>query len=147
MWAEGYAKGELTAHVYPDTVEALDIWRSGGAAVHIYFSGSVQAQQLWFAHTPYGDLRSRLTYYFDTANAGPKEAVDSYRTIAAALSLPPHGILFASDSPTELDAARLAGWKTALVLRPEEPPRPAPAGRGHARRHPDLLSLAREQAP
>ncbi|MGG2464224.1 acireductone synthase [Streptomyces sp. RGM 3693] len=83
IWSEGYQRNELTGHVYPDTVEALDAWRERSTGIHIYSSGSVQAQQQWFRHSPYGDLRGRLTHYFDTSNAGPKTAAASYRTIAA----------------------------------------------------------------
>jgi enolase-phosphatase E1 len=141
VWAEGYARGELAGHVYPDSVAALDLWRERGAAVHVYSSGSVRAQQLWFGHTAFGDLRGRLTHYFDTVNAGPKKAAASYRTIAAALAVDPAGILFASDVAAELDAAAEAGWRTVLVARAEDGTR-APAGGRHPVA-PDLVSVAR----
>ncbi|MGW3647941.1 acireductone synthase [Streptomyces sp. NPDC000878] len=144
IWSEGYARGELTGHVYPDTVEALALWQDRGVRVHIYSSGSVLAQRLWFQHTRYGDLRGRLTQYFDTVSAGPKTAAGSYRTIAALLRLPPDDVLFASDTVAELDAARSAGWRTALVRRPREPSGTVAArdeGHGHPV-HPDLVSVA-----
>ncbi|WP_075739067.1 acireductone synthase [Streptomyces acidiscabies] len=149
IWAEGYARGELTGHVYPDTIEALDLWEERGVRVHIYSSGSVLAQRLWFKHTRYGDLCGRLTHYFDTVSAGSKTEADSYRNIASFLRLPPDSILFASDTVAELDAARLAGWCTALVRRSQEPSGPV-AAQGDGRRHPvhpDLVSIAqgREQ--
>ncbi|MFJ9635703.1 acireductone synthase [Streptomyces sp. NPDC101178] len=140
IWAEGYARGELTGHVYSDTVDALDLWNGRGVPVHVYSSGSVLAQKQWFAHTPYGDLRGRLGHHFDTVNAGPKTAVKSYRTITEMLSVPATGILFASDSPAELEAAATAGWRTALVRRAGGT---APEAPGARRIHGDLLSVAR----
>ncbi|MFJ2813654.1 acireductone synthase [Streptomyces sp. NPDC091279] len=142
IWSEGYERKELRGHVYPDTVEALDIWRSRGTDIHIYSSGSVQAQQQWFQHSPYGDLRNRLARYFDTSNAGPKKSADAYRTIATALSLRPTDLLFASDTPAELDAASAAGWRTVLILRTAEGTPPTPTD-GHHPVSADLASVAR----
>ncbi|MFF2807991.1 acireductone synthase [Streptomyces sp. NPDC058000] len=146
IWSEGYQRKELTGHVYPDTVEALDTWRERGTGIHIYSSGSVQAQQQWFRHSPYGDLRGRLTHYFDTSNAGPKTAAASYRTIAAALALPPSDLLFASDTPAELDAARAAGWRTGWIVRTTEKRHGAAPATDHPT-YPDLASVAHEEAP
>ncbi|MEV5881240.1 acireductone synthase [Streptomyces sp. NPDC052020] len=145
IWAEGYARGDLTGHVYPDTVTALAAWHRQRTPVHIYSSGSVQAQRLWFRHTPFGDLRDRLSGYFDTTTAGPKKDPASYRVITGALGVPAHGITFASDSVGELDAARAAGWRTVLVRRTAEEragvPGEDPAGHGHPVVR-DLLAVA-----
>jgi enolase-phosphatase E1 len=83
----------------------------------IYSSGSIPAQKLLFAHTIAGDLTPFLSAYFDTTS-GPKRSVDSYRTIATASGLSPGKMLFLSDIPEELDAAREAGLATGLVVRP-----------------------------
>jgi enolase-phosphatase E1 len=42
----------------------------------------------------------------------------------ADVNLPPGDILFVSDVAAELDAARAAGLRTALMLRPGNPPQP-----------------------
>ncbi|MEU2435533.1 acireductone synthase [Streptomyces rubradiris] len=147
IWAEGYARGDLTGHVYPDTVTALAAWRRRRTPVHIYSSGSVQAQRLWFRHSPFGDLRDQLSGYFDTTTAGPKKDPASYRAITAALGAPAHGITFASDSVEELDAARAAGWRTVLVRRATEEDSGAVGEDPAGHRHPvvrDLLAVAQE---
>lgn len=116
IWAEGYASGELDGHVYPDTPEAMRRWKAKGIDVHIYSSGSVEAQKLIFGHSVAGDLTPLLGRYFDTT-AGPKRSADSYRRIAAALGLPPQDVLFVSDVQAEIDAARAAGMAALLIDR------------------------------
>jgi enolase-phosphatase E1 len=121
IWDEGFTAGELTSHFFPDVVPALRRWAAEGRAVWVFSSGSVIAQQAWFAHSPEGDLRPLLAGYFDTENAGPKRDPHSYHRIAAAIQRPPLEIVFLSDVAAELDAARAAGWHTVGVRRPGEP--------------------------
>jgi len=121
IWQEGYADGTLRAQVYPDVAPALARWRVAGLSVNIFSSGSVLAQQLLFAHTEAGDLTPFINDYFDTT-VGKKDDVESYRRIAKTLNLPASEILFVSDVVVELAAAREAGMKTVLSLRPGNPP-------------------------
>ena len=46
----------------------------------------------------------------------------SYRRIAADFALPAEEVLFLSDVPAELDAAREAGMRTGLLERPGNAP-------------------------
>jgi enolase-phosphatase E1 len=122
IWAHGYHDGTLTAPLFPDVQPALTEWIRQGIAISIYSSGSIGAQKLFFSHTTQGDLTPLLTGYFDTTS-GHKQEVQSYRRIH--LSFPNAGggtPLFFSDVPAELDAAREAGWATALVIRPGNAP-------------------------
>jgi enolase-phosphatase E1 len=64
-----------------------------------------------------------IAMYFDTA-VGPKQASASYTRIAEAAGSDPAAILFVSDVVRELDAARTAGMRTRLALRPGNPPQP-----------------------
>jgi enolase-phosphatase E1 len=121
IWHEGYAAGTLRAQVYPDVAPALARWRLAGLNVSIFSSGSVLAQQLLFAHTEAGDLTQFINNYFDTTT-GKKGEVESYRKIAETLKLQPTEMLFISDVVDELAAARAAGMKTILSLRPGNPP-------------------------
>jgi enolase-phosphatase E1 len=116
IWAEGYADGTLKGHVYPDTPEALRRWHAAGIAAHIYSSGSIAAQKLLFRHSIEGDLTPLISGYFDTTS-GPKQEVDSYARIAAALALPQAAILFVSDVQREVEAARAAGMQALLIAR------------------------------
>jgi enolase-phosphatase E1 len=127
IWARGYRSGELTSEIFPDVGPALERWRAAGLRVAIYSSGSVLAQRLLFGHTPAGDLTPLFSGFFDTA-VGPKTSADSYRAIALALECAPARLLFVSDVVAELDAAHAAGCRTALAVRPGNPPQPpAPA--------------------
>ncbi|MEV0603323.1 acireductone synthase [Streptomyces sp. NPDC050315] len=120
IWAEGYADGTLTGHVYADVPEALERWAKAGIARYIYSSGARQAQRNWFAHTAHGDLTGLLDGYFDLDNAGGKRDPASYRALTRAIGVPPGSTLFLSDVPAELDAATAAGWQAVLVQRPED---------------------------
>jgi enolase-phosphatase E1 len=121
IWAEGFARGDLVAHFYPDVIPALRAWKAAGLALYVFSSGSVTAQHAWFGHSPEGDLRQLLSGYFDTANAGPKRAASSYWKITAAIAAAPGRTVFLSDVSAELDAARVAGWHTVGVRRTSEP--------------------------
>ena len=118
IWEAGYRGGKLRGEVYADVPHAFERWRSQGRSIAIFSSGSVLAQKLLFAHSTAGDLTRFIDAFFDTTT-GAKREPESYRRIAAALSLPPTEILFLSDVTAELDAARGAGMQTALSLRPE----------------------------
>jgi enolase-phosphatase E1 len=124
IWKGGFESGELVAELYPDAVEAMQRFRASGAQLAIYSSGSVAAQQLLLGHTAFGDLRPWIRAYYDTTT-GPKRDAASYAAIAADLRHNPHGIVFFSDHPAELDAARAAGMQTVQLARPSDNVRPA----------------------
>jgi enolase-phosphatase E1 len=117
IWERGYKDGTLKAPVFPDVPPSLRAWIKLGIPVSIYSSGSIAAQKLLFAYTDSGDLTSLFSHHFDTTS-GTKRDKESYRTIAATLGVETGRLLFFSDVPAELDAARDAGWKTVLVVRP-----------------------------
>lgn len=118
VWEHGYRNGELTGHVYADTAAAFRRWRESGAAIYIYSSGSVKAQQLLFAHSEAGDLTPLIAGYFDTT-VGHKQETGSYRAIAGRIGVPAEAILFLSDVTGELDAAAAAGMRTLQLARDE----------------------------
>jgi enolase-phosphatase E1 len=84
--------------------------------LYVFSSGSIAAQKLLFAHSVRGDLTPLFSGYFDT-NTGPKNDAASYAAIASHIGLAPHGVLFLSDTTTELDAARTAGMCTFWLNR------------------------------
>ena len=121
IWKDGYETGELKSQIFPDVAAALERWTNEGKQVSIFSSGSVLAQKLLFANTPDGDLTRFISHYFDT-NFGAKIESGSYQRIAEQLGLPPDEIQFVSDVIPELEAAAGAGMKTALAVRPGNPP-------------------------
>lgn len=116
VWAQGYAAGELIGHVYADTPVALRQWHDEGLQLYVYSSGSVEAQQLIFGHTEYGDLTPLFSGYYDTRIGAKREAA-TYRAILADIGLQGDEVLFLSDIGEELDAAREAGMATTQLLR------------------------------
>ncbi len=121
VWEHGYRAGDYKSHIYQDAIQNLTEWHAQKIDLYIFSSGSVQAQELFFRYSSYGDLRPLFSGYFDTTT-GPKDAFDSYRTIAANIGLPAHVLLFLSDTEAELDAAKEAGLNTAWVIRPQDSP-------------------------
>lgn len=116
IWAEGYADGTLTGHIYPDAADALRRWHQAGIRLCVYSSGSIAAQKLIFGHSVAGDLSPLFTGWFDTTS-GAKQDAASYTRIAAAIGQPTDAILFLSDSPLEIAAAESAGMRTQLINR------------------------------
>ncbi|MCX5598072.1 acireductone synthase [Streptomyces phaeochromogenes] len=121
IWSEGFARGDLVSHFYDDVVPVLRRWHGDGVRLHVYSSGSVAAQRAWFASSPDGDLLPLVSGLYDTENAGPKQEPDSYRRIAGSTGVEAGRLLFLSDRPGELDAARAAGWHAVGIRRPGEP--------------------------
>jgi enolase-phosphatase E1 len=120
IWETGYRNGDFHGHVYEDAVRKLREWHGWGLHLYVYSSGSVQAQQLLFAHTDYGDLTPLFSGYFDT-HIGHKRDVASYATIQRELGISPSEILFLSDIKEELDAARDVGMRTCWLVRDGQP--------------------------
>ncbi len=116
IWAEGYADGMLRGHVYPDAVAGLRQWHAAGLALYVFSSGSVAAQKLIFGHSVAGDLMPLFSGYFDTTT-GPKREVASYSRIADVIGMAAGKILFLSDTPQEIAAARGAGMQALLIDR------------------------------
>jgi enolase-phosphatase E1 len=121
IWSAGYAAGELSSHFFDDVVPQLRVWHGRGVHLAVFSAGSVASQVPWFRHAPAGDLTPLIDGYFDTVNAGPKREAASYDAIAAALGRAPGELLFLSDLPAELHAAREAGWQVVGVRRAGEP--------------------------
>lgn len=120
IWRDGYASGELKAHLFDDVLPAFERWRDAGIEIYIYSSGSVAAQRLLFSHTEHGDLTPMIAGYFDTIT-GPKKDPDSYSIIAESLRVAPEHIRFATDNLEEARAARDAGFDVVVMERPGNP--------------------------
>jgi len=116
IWREGYESGELKAHLYDDAVQAMKAYAATHQRIFIYSSGSVAAQKLYMAYSIAGDLSSMIEGYFDTTT-GPKGEAASYVTIARSMGLDPADIIFFSDAPAEVMAAKSAGLVPVCLNR------------------------------
>jgi enolase-phosphatase E1 len=116
IWEDGYREGAFTGHIYDDAVAALRRWHDAGIALYVFSSGSVAAQKLLFGHSNAGDLTPLFSGYFDTTT-GPKREAAAYTAIAGAIGVDPADILFLSDTPQEIAAARGAGMQALLIDR------------------------------
>jgi len=121
IWKNGFESGQMTAHLFEDVAPAIENWRANEIDVRIYSSGSIAAQKLFFGHSVAGDLLDHFSGHYDTTT-GPKRESESYTKIADDFSCDPDEILFISDVPAELGAAKSAGMQTALSVRPGNKP-------------------------
>ena len=112
IWRSGFESKELVSELFADVLPKLEEWISQGKELHIYSSGSIAAQKLFFGHTAQGNLLDRFQGHFDTTS-GLKQEVTSYQNIAREIGRAPQEILFVSDSLDEVDAAAQAGMATA----------------------------------
>lgn len=119
IWKEGFEHGAFTGHIYPDAYENLIKWHDAGISLYIYSSGSVQAQQLLFGYSDFGDLRYLFKDYFDTAVGGKKEAA-SYANILSKIGYAADEVMFLSDVVAELDAASANHIHTTLLNRNDD---------------------------
>ncbi|MEN3973565.1 acireductone synthase [Emcibacter sp. SYSU 3D8] len=117
VWKQGYEDGGSTGHLYPDVAPTLRRWKAQGLSLHVYSSGSVAAQKLLFGYSDAGDLTPLFSGWFDTRIGAKKDAA-SYARIAGAVDVSPQEMLFLSDNPEELAAARAAGLEVAGLERP-----------------------------
>lgn len=117
IWKDGYERGELKSHLYPEVAARLRAWHGAGLTLAVYSSGSEEAQRQFFGHSEAGDLRPLFSHYFDT-RIGQKKTIEPYLTIGQTMGLPPDRILFLSDIAEELDAAAQAGLRTVQLVRP-----------------------------
>lgn len=120
IWEEGFLRGELKGHIYPDAYQKLRELKEKGYRLFVYSSGSVKAQKLFFGNTDYGDITWLFEGFFDTS-VGSKKEKESYLNISRAVGLDPEELLFISDVVEELDAASSAGLHTVLIARETEP--------------------------
>ncbi|MEO0421351.1 MAG: acireductone synthase [Pseudomonadota bacterium] len=119
IWESGYREGAYRAHLYEDAAECLRRWHGEGRKLYVYSSGSVQAQELFFRHSIYGDLSGLFSGHFDT-RVGAKGEAESYTQICRQAGLTPGESLFLSDVEAELDAAREIGLATVRLCRRED---------------------------
>ncbi|CBZ26451.1 conserved hypothetical protein [Leishmania mexicana MHOM/GT/2001/U1103] len=126
IWAEVFAEGKLQSQVFPDVNTFFRF--AGGPAmtervrIALYSSGSIEAQKLIMANTPYGDLNPFITAYFDPLLVGTKLMPKSYMKIrtllAEKLDIPPESmqIVFVTDNTSEASAAETSGAVESSIL-------------------------------
>jgi enolase-phosphatase E1 len=144
IWQDGYRNADFSAHIYPDAAQQLQHWHAAGIPIHVYSSGSVPAQQLFFAHSDAGDLSALVSGWYDTETGGKRDAA-SYQRIAELIGHPPAQIVFLSDVIAELDAAASAGLQTVLLDRLQDYPTPRTAQQAGA--HLQVQSFAQIALP
>jgi enolase-phosphatase E1 len=121
IWADGFARDEISSHFFDDVIPALRRWHDAGIRFAVFSSGSVASQVPWFRHSPGGDLTTLIVDYFDTVNAGAKKLPASFEVIAAELDSAPEDLVFFTDHPDEVAAALAAGWQVVAFSREGEP--------------------------
>jgi enolase-phosphatase E1 len=127
LWLTGYHSGALRCPLFRDVAPAMRKWHGEGKRIVIYSSGSVAAQKLLLQYTTEdvdeGDLRGLVSGWYDTVNAGMKNEASSYARIVReeqrqGADVKAEEWAFFSDNIREVEAAKKAGLKTVLAVRP-----------------------------
>ena len=116
IWRQGYEEGALKGEVHEDAAALLEQWHERGLRLFVYSSGSEEAQRLIFGRSDQGDLARLFEGFFDT-RIGAKVEAGSYEAIARAAGLDAGEMLFLSDHPGEIAAARAAGMQAVRIDR------------------------------
>ncbi len=116
VWEEGYKEGLYQGELYKDAYLQMTEWNKEGLPLYIYSSGSERGQELLFENSNYGNVEKIISGHFDTKVGGKMDA-KSYKTIAEKIGVTANKILFFSDTPAELKAAKEAGMQPLLVSR------------------------------
>ncbi|ODV58617.1 putative acireductone synthase UTR4 [Ascoidea rubescens DSM 1968] len=125
IWRVGYENGEIVCDLFSDAFQSIKDW-STKYKIYIYSSGSVKAQKLLLKYARddskpkscIEDLNPYITDYFDINTSGYKFQKESYESIKKFIGLSSNHLLFFSDNLKELIAAKAAGFKGFLVIRP-----------------------------
>ena len=125
IWEEGYrSRVSSSRRCIPTSRRAFERWCADGKRSASSRPAACSRSGGCFAARPPAISRRHLQWYFDT-HTGAKQDARSYERIAAEDAItPPADILFISDVVAELDAARAAGMRTVLALRPGNHPQP-----------------------
>lgn len=122
IWENGYIDGSIKAPIYKDAIELIS---NPSNRIYIYSSGSVKAQILLFKYAcQFDDVNKKsidltpfIKGYFDINTSGPKVESKSYENILKDIGEKGENILFLSDNPLELDAAKQCNINVGLALR------------------------------
>jgi enolase-phosphatase E1 len=123
IWKEGFELGDLVSELFSDVPEFLETCSKKEIPVCIYSSGSVEAQELFFKYSRFGDLTRYLSGYFDTS-IGPKREAGSYQAIQNQFP-DKNQVYFFTDIKEEADAALVSGINPIIMNRPGNSPQPA----------------------
>jgi enolase-phosphatase E1 len=118
LWRRGYEGGDFKGHLYEEVVPTLEHWKALGLGLYIYSSGSVEAQKLLMRYSTFGDVSALFTGHADTS-VGAKTEASSYARLAAEFGYKAREqeLLFLSDNPKELMAAKEAGFQIGGIDR------------------------------
>jgi enolase-phosphatase E1 len=123
IWNDGYEKGLIKSTLFDDVPEFLKRANLENMSCYVYSSGSIQAQNLIYKYSNFGDLTLYFKEYFDTSMGGKKET-QSYLNIAHHLGVEVSDFIFFTDIVEEAAAASNAGMEVYILDRPGNLPQP-----------------------
>jgi len=121
IWQKGYFEGTIKGHMYEDVPKVLKYWKKLGKRIFIYSSGSIGAQKLLFSNSIAGDLDQYIDGNFDTT-IGSKIESESYVKLTEEIKEIPENIVFFTDRPKEVVAAKKSGMSVIRMVREDDNP-------------------------
>tara|TARA_B100001939_G_scaffold274925_1_gene242926 strand:+ start:332 stop:1051 length:720 start_codon:yes stop_codon:yes gene_type:complete len=119
IWLDGYRRGELEGHIYPDAMVKLQGWAEDHRGLYTFSASAAYDQRLLLGYSDHGDITDLFSGFFDP-RTGKKTSAASFTRIAKTLGEVPDALLFVSDRASELNAAKQAGFQTCWIARDED---------------------------
>ena len=95
----------------------LEIWDAADIKIFTFSKSKKLVQKMLFAFSIFPKTHNYITDYISSQEFGSTRRASSFRKIANEIETRTANIVFFSDDPIELRAARKAGCKTILVIR------------------------------
>lgn len=111
-----FRSGDIIAEIYPDAIKALETWFLENKPVFTYSTGIRDVQMEFFKNTNFGNKAQFIKAYFDTS-IGSKQETNGYKFICDFAEVFPSEVVFFSDRPSEIAAAKKCGLGAIVVVR------------------------------
>ncbi|GFS46280.1 enolase-phosphatase E1 [Trichonephila inaurata madagascariensis] len=109
-----FRSGDIIAEIYPDAVKALETWSLENKQVFTYSTGIRDVQIEFFKNTNFGNKAQFIKAFFDTS-IGSKLEIEGYKFICDFAKVDPSEVVFFSDRPLEIAAAKKCGLRAIVV--------------------------------
>ncbi|XP_054168230.1 uncharacterized protein LOC128965548 [Oppia nitens] len=108
----------LLANIYKDVSYALHEWKvRSKIKLFVYSRANICAQKLLLVKTNHGNIYHLIDDFFD-ATIGPKNNIQTYRSISDKIDVKVENIVYITDNPKEAISAYNSGFKSILIKRP-----------------------------
>ncbi|XP_046402781.1 enolase-phosphatase E1-like [Ischnura elegans] len=113
---DGYCKGHLKGHVFPDVIPAFKKWSEEGKKIYLYSSGMELSQKCLISNTIDGDMSELISGCFESSEYPPAKS-ESFRELCKKVDSPADKVAFLTHNATTACAAHKAGLVVIMLSR------------------------------